>query len=340
MSPADVDQQRLIAKVARMYHTRGLRQVEIAERLRISQSRVSRLLQQAEEGGIVRTIVFAPPGLHVELEEELERKYSLAEAHVIDAIGVDEAELAADLGDAVAAILPYLPVDMPTIGFTSWSRTWRQMVRSLEPMRCDNIRVVEMLGDLGPPTLQHEAAQSTQRLASLTGGEPVFLRTPGVISSPEVRAALLAQNPYARHALKLLDHLDLAMVGVGNCEIVPPLRSGDNYFTEEQLQEAIARGAVGQICLRFLDAEGAPVQTPLDDLVTGVSFAQLRTAHRRWAVAGGPSKYTALRAVLLGGWIDSLVTDTTTATHLVESEPASPHGRRRRGTHDVFRLIE
>jgi DNA-binding transcriptional regulator LsrR (DeoR family) len=329
MSPADVDQQRLIAKVARMYHGRGLRQVEIAERLRISQSRVSRLLQQAEESGIVRTVVVVPPGLNVELEEELERRYSLGEAHVIDAIGADEAELSADLGDAVAAILPQLSIEIPTIGFTSWSRTWRQMVRSLEPMRCDNVRVVEMLGDLGPHALQHEAAQSTQRLASLTGGEPVFLRTPGVVSSPQVRAALLAQDPSARQALELLDHIDFAMVGVGSCEIVPPLMSGDNYFTEEQLRQAVDCGAVGQICLRFLDAAGDPVATPLDDLVTGVTFAQLAAAHRRWAVAGGPSKYAAITAVLRGGWIDGLVTDTATAKHLVEVAEVAPPPLRR-----------
>jgi len=35
-------------------------------------------------------------------------------------------------------------------------------------------------------------------------------------------------------------------------------------------------------------------------------------------VAGGKGKYAVLRAALLGGWIDHLVTDTDTATHLLE----------------------
>ena len=54
----DVD--RMIATVAWLYHTRGLRQGAIAERLHISQSRVSRLLDQAVELGIVRTVVVLP----------------------------------------------------------------------------------------------------------------------------------------------------------------------------------------------------------------------------------------------------------------------------------------
>ena len=36
---------RMMTKVARLYHSHGLRQTEIAARLGISQSRVSRLLQ-------------------------------------------------------------------------------------------------------------------------------------------------------------------------------------------------------------------------------------------------------------------------------------------------------
>src|SRR5829696_105745 len=61
-------QLRLITKVARMYHERGIRQTDIAEALHISQARVSRLLKRATELGIVRTIVVAD-GIHTDLEE-------------------------------------------------------------------------------------------------------------------------------------------------------------------------------------------------------------------------------------------------------------------------------
>ncbi len=40
-------QIRLITKVARMYHERGIRQTDIAETLHLSQARVSRLLKRA-----------------------------------------------------------------------------------------------------------------------------------------------------------------------------------------------------------------------------------------------------------------------------------------------------
>jgi DNA-binding transcriptional regulator LsrR (DeoR family) len=52
------------------------------------------------------------------------------------------------------------------------------------------------------------------------------------------------------------------------------------------------------------------VRTPLDDLVVGVTLDQLRRARTRWAVAGGKDKVAILRAALVGGWVDHLVTDT------------------------------
>ena len=116
-------------------------------------------------------------------------------------------------------------------------------------------------------------------------------------------------------------NLDVALVGIGTCEVIAPLQPGDNFFTREQFDEASHRGAVGQVCLRFLDAAGAPVATPLDDLVIGVTLDQLRSARRRWGVAGGRSKYDAIRAALVGRWVDTLVTDTATAEHLVQVAP-------------------
>ncbi len=316
---AGVDHQRLMAKVARLYHARGLRQVEIADRLHISQSRVSRLLQQAEDEGFVRTVIVLPKGLNADLEEELERRYSLSEAYVVDAVAEDEKELTRDLGQAAASILANASIEASTIGFTSWSRTFREVVDSLPPLRSGTKYVVEMLGDLGPPNLQHESARSTQRLAQLTGAEPIFLRTPGVAASPQVRRALLKQDTYARQALKLLGSLDLALVSVGNCTVVPPLRAGQNFFSDEQLEAARIAGAVAEICMRFLDSNGKPIKTPGDDLVTGVTLDQLRSAKRRWAVAGGPAKYAAIEAALKGAWFDVIVTDTATAMHLVSS---------------------
>lgn len=320
-TPPTASTRRMIATVAWLYHQRGLRQSEIAERLRISQSRVSRLLEQAVDLGIVRTTVVLPKDEQSVLEQELAAAYDLREAHVHD-LGVvtDESQLVRELGQLLALYWQTTPLNAQVVGFTSWSRTLQETVRTMPPLLGANTRyVVELVGDLGPPTLQHQAAQNTQIFADLTGAEPMFLRVPGVMVSGEIKRTLLAHDSHARAALARLDQLDLALSGIGAGGIVPPLRAGDNFFTSEQVNQARRLGAVGELNLRFVAEDGAPVHTDFDDLVVGVTLEQLRRADRRLGVAGGRSKYRAIRAALVGGWLNVLVTDSTTAQWLVKN---------------------
>ncbi|WP_375681612.1 helix-turn-helix domain-containing protein, partial [Bartonella sp. AP60NXGY] len=88
---APVDGQvRLRTKVARMYHERGIRQADIATALNISQAKVSRLLKRAAEVGIVRTTVMVAPGVHTALEDELQARYGLLDAVVVDVAHDDD----------------------------------------------------------------------------------------------------------------------------------------------------------------------------------------------------------------------------------------------------------
>ena len=86
----EADQLRLLGKVARMYYERGIRQPQIAAELSMSQPRVSRLLKQAVEVGIVRTVVSMPAGTHTELEEQLQDRYGLRDVVVVDASGAGD----------------------------------------------------------------------------------------------------------------------------------------------------------------------------------------------------------------------------------------------------------
>jgi DNA-binding transcriptional regulator LsrR (DeoR family) len=316
------DHLRLMTVASRLYHERGIRQRDIATRLGISQPGVSRLLAQAQEQGIVRTVVVAPEGLYPELEEGLEDAYGLRECHVVDVPGGDEA-IPHELGGAVARYLEEGTLWGSVVGFTSWSATLREMTRALAPVRRPaTTHVVEMLGDLGSPLLQHEAGQATLRLARLLGAEPVLLRTPGVVATRELRDAAL-RDPHVSRALRLLDRVDVAFVGIGPADVHGALREGDNFFSAAQLADVRAAGAVGQLDQRFIDAHGLPVDTPLDDLVTGMTLPQLRSAGLRVVVAGGTSKWRALAGALSGGWVDVLVTDLASARHLISQHAAT-----------------
>lgn len=323
MTRSDLDQLRMMTKVSHLYHKRGMVQTEIARTLGLSQARVSRLLAAAEDANIVRTVVVPPEGLNAELEDRLEETFGLLEVHVVEAAGESGHDLTETLGRALAPILQVLPVDGKLIGITSWSRSLRALVSALGRFqRSSATAIVELLGDVGQPSTQHEAALATERLARLTDAEAKFLRVPGVVATPALRAAILETSPHARLALELMDSLDIALVGIGDCTVVPPLVAGDNFFTEEQFAAARGLGAVGEINLRFMDADGNPLASELDDLVIGIEFEQLRRVERRIGVSGGPSKHAATLAAVRGGWINVLVTDEGTADYLLAQGPS------------------
>jgi len=309
----------VVAKVAWMYHVRGLSQGEIAKRFSLSQSGVSRLLEQAKTSGIVRTQINLPEGLFTELESELEATYGMKEVHVFDVPEVkNESELVHDLGQLLAIRLAATGIQANVVGFTSWSRSLRSTVEALKNTKNSDAKyVVEMLGDVGDPTAQHEAALTTQQFAEIVNAEPKFLRVPGVVPSKEIRDVLLKNDFHVQDAFRLLDRVELALVGIGTCEIVPPLTGGDNFFTAKEFETAKKAGAVGQVNLRFIDKDGKPVVTKLDDRVIGITLKQLKSADTRIGVAGGASKYEAIRASLRGGWINTLATDVETAKWLL-----------------------
>jgi DNA-binding transcriptional regulator LsrR (DeoR family) len=82
------------------------------------------------------------------------------------------------------------------------------------------------------------------------------------------------------------------------------------------LARARVAGAAGQLNQRFLDVDGRPVVSSMDDLVVGGTLSQLAAARRRVVVAGGVEKQVPVAAALGGGWVDVLVTDLNTARFL------------------------
>jgi DNA-binding transcriptional regulator LsrR (DeoR family) len=65
------------------------------------------------------------------------------------------------------------------------------------------------------------------------------------------------------------------------------------------------------------------VPSDLDDRVVGIDADTLRKIPRRIGIAGGRSKHSAIRAAVIGGWVNVLLTDTGTAAALLQTEDAA-----------------
>ncbi len=312
------EELRLMAKTARLYYELGLSQAEIASRLDLSQATVSRLLKRALEQQVVQISVTLPPGFHAELEDDLQKKYNLKEAIVVDVAADDsDDQVQRALGAAAAFYLQSTLKHHEVIGLSSWSATLLATVDAMRPLAhpIDAI-VLQILGGIGNPGAGLHANRLTERFASLVHGRAVFLPAPGVVGSVETRQIML-DDVFVSEALALFDQVTLALVGIGDLEPSKLLVSSGNRFSPEELAMLRAKGAVGDICLRFFDQDGIPVDSPLNERVISMSLEELRSVKRTVGVAGGLRKLKAIRAALVGSWVNVLVTDRNVAEALV-----------------------
>ena len=317
------DQVRLLTKVARMYHERGLRQPEIAAQLSLSQPRVSRLLKQAGELGIVRTTVISPPGVYADLEDEIERRYGLTEAVVADTEGLrDEGAVLPAIASAAAGYLDATLSGNDRIGISSWSSSLIATVEAMRPRPAQTASsVVQILGGVGTSAAQPQATRLTGRLAQVTRAEARYLMAPGLLASGAMRDALMT-DPNIAAVLAEYATLTVALVGIGSLDPSPLLRESGNAMATEEREQLRAADAVGDICLRFFDSQGRHVRSDVDTRVLGIETETLLSIPRRVAVAGGERKWRAIRAAATGGWLNVLVTDLHTAEYLLAPDDA------------------
>lgn len=325
-SRQSLERLRLLAKVARMYHEQGIRQPEIAARLGMSQSRVSRSLKEAGELGIVRTVVVPPSGVYSDLEDAVRSRFGLRDVVIADAPDSAEATILRALGAAGAAYLESTLTGSDRVGISSWSSTLLATAEAMAPSTMRTaVEVVQVIGGVGDPRVQVNATRLAEQFARVTGATPRFLAAPGFVASRTVRDAML-DDPFIAELASEWTRLSVVLVGIGSLEPSPLLRDSGNALGESDLDALRRIGGVGDVCLRFYDGEGRALDTPLDDRIVGIDPDTLRKVPRVIGIAGGARKLKAIRGAVLGGWINILITDLDTARALLERETDDPQG--------------
>jgi DNA-binding transcriptional regulator LsrR (DeoR family) len=327
----DLDQDRLLVKVARLYYESELTQARIAQRLRLSRQKVQRLLDTAKEKGVVRIVVEPLQGEHAAQERALEERYGLAEAVIVETAAYsDQAVVAREIGVAAADYLLRVlrPRDRVVL---SWGGTLLGMVNALRRHPHREMRAVQVLQGLGgvvDPSRDSHSAELVRRLAHFIGGRAIPLPAPGVAGSRTARNALL-RDPHVSRVLEAARGADIAFVGIGAPRQDSILVREGTIVTWDDLEALKARGAVGDFNLRYFDSAGKPLASDLDERVVGLSLEDFRRIPHVVGIAGGVAKLEAIRGALEGKLVNVLITDHLTAQRLLDTEP--PRGRAKGG---------
>jgi DNA-binding transcriptional regulator LsrR (DeoR family) len=298
-------------RAAWLYYDRGLTQDEIARRLIVSRSTVSRLLTYAREAGIVAISLTRP------LPEVAALETALHEAFPLRVIAVEPLEPGEAPAEAVARggarLLARLARNPSTIG-VGWGSTLAAAARALPRAPAPWVRLVDVVGR--PPGDGSRLVAVSQLLARLWSVETISVPAPAFADSVELRERLL-RDPVVREVLGRARSADMIVVSIGSVSADATfVRQG--VLTDADMRRLHVVGAVGDLLGHFYDADGREVA--VDGVLgpVGLDLDDLRGHHSVVALAGGETKLAGIRSAASHGLISGLVTDESTARSLLE----------------------
>jgi len=313
----------MMLQVARLYYEQSLTQQKIAERLNMTRQKVSRLLDQAQQQGIVRITIHDPTEVDTELALKVKQTFGLNEVILVSAGSLSTDKLRASLGMAAARYVTQLVQDNTKVGI-GWGRTLYEMVNALPQGNKVKMQAIPLIGGIGEMGPSFQVNEISRRFAESFGGSYRLIYVPAFTQDVDLWNALM-RTPEINEVEGLWQLLDIAIVGIGQVEFQKiSSMFFIEYITPATLAELEAHGAVGDICGHFFDGNGKLVTVGAE--VISINLAQLKRIPEVIAVAGGTEKTRAILGALRGGYVRTLVTDTETASAVLKVHDAAPQG--------------
>jgi len=300
----------LLLNIARKYYLEGESQAEIAETVNFSRPSVSRLLTEARRRGIVQIQVGHPLERLTQLESELSRSFGLAKVRVADST-YDQGEVA-----RCAAALLVESCREDSLITVSNGQALAATVNAVPQMHWAKSRVVQMIGSVGFHNRMVDSSEVCRRLAARLGGSFFELPVPFVLSNSSIAAQMRTEEQIAS-TLALGGAADVALVDVGAVHHTYPSHAIDAYPSPTLVLEMAKTGAVAHIGGHYVSETGDHLSTSVCERAISVDLERIKKIPLVIAVAWGPEKVAAIRAVMRGRFISALVTDKMTAEKLL-----------------------
>ena len=306
MTPVE---RRILIKVSTMYYLEHMKQTEIAKRLGVERTTVSKHLKRALEQGIV-TITVANENFE-DIESAMEKRFGLKECFIVPR-SLDLLAVKQSMGRAGLQLLRRIVSDKQIIGL-AWGTSIRELTRHAQNSKVPQIDSDFVPLDGGPENIDSELHVNTlcYELARAFGGRCHYIYAPVITRTAEIRNAIVQDANYEKIS-EFWKKLDIAIVGIG-----APVKSSNLVWMGEfgrQAIESLSRtGTVGEICSVFYDKNGREVKTDFSDRIIGVDLDTLRNLNYSIGMAASREKVPAIMGACKGQAINVLITDEQTA---------------------------
>lgn len=304
----------LITRIAWLYYKEGLKQSRIATMLGLSRSKVGRLLQKAQQDGIVHFQVLGPTSNCLEIEKKLIDLFNLQDAVVVPVVSEDK--IRESLARAAAQYLER-HLTSGSLFAVGWGITISEVPKFIHSQGIHSLRIVTLNGGL-TPSFYLNPYDVGSRLAHIFGGQCYYVHAPAITTSEELCRSLKA-DATVQQALEMAKHADYSMVGIGRAGAESTLVKM-RYLNLGETEALRQQGAVGDILGQFFNAQGEKVNCDLHQRIVAFPIEDLRKMKNAIGLAGGKAKVKAILGAIRGGFIKILITDEETAQGLLKLE--------------------
>lgn len=304
----------ILAAVANLYYNSELTQGQIAERLYTSRSRVSRMLKEARELGIVEISIREPWERNLEYEQNLKEAFCLKNVRVVSVKDLDREQGPQKIAEAASYYFDSIVKQGMVVGI-SWGNTLYRIVKCISTNNRKNIpvTVVPIMGAANIKSPEKDAMDLAKDLASAYGGKYQYIYAPLFVNNKGLRDSLIQENNI-KNVLELAAASDVILTSAGSIAY----KTWSDYLSQKTLEALAAKGAVGHIGGHFYDIYGRELDTSLVGRIIGIRAEDIRRCREVVCAAYGENKAEAILGALRGGFLNTLIVDEGCARKVLE----------------------
>lgn len=312
------DEKILMHEAATLYYEKNKTQQEIAQILQLSRQTVSKLLGDAIDEKLVEIIIHDPRKDCEDLAARICQAFGIKNCVICSVSGKDESlHRTMTVKTAVNYILPVLQKGGLKIA-VSWGRTIQELIHTLPETPTMGNTVFPLFGATDNEHSYFSSNEMARHLADKLDAELKCAWFPYMPDNTD-DYNLLKQLSYYKKMQGMWDTADLAIMGIGNTDILEVFGKTFGYSkTHGQ--------AIGDVATNFFDESGQFVDLYENTLCATVE--NIKNARESIAVACGKDKVRAIAGALCTKMIDTLITDEHTARKVIQLQEATQQAMR------------
>ena len=302
-------QKKQMQEAAVLYYEKKHTQHEIAQIMNLSRQTVSKLLNDAVKENIVEIKINNPEINCKDYEQAICKKFNIKNTVVCGASTNDESLCRLMTVKRAAVYVQSLIESGNKKIAISWGRTIQSFISEFDNINTSDNIVFPLFGATDQEQAYFLSNELARSFADKIGAKVKYAWFPYKPDNID-DCELFKKTSYYKKLYDLWNEIDIAIVGIGNNEIIQAF--GKIFGYNEKYMSAI-----GDISAHFFDKNGKFIELYENTLCA--SKDNLKNAKQTIAIACGENKTEAIIGALRTQIIDTLITDEYTAKRILNN---------------------